>query len=271
EVARHCGVGALEDAGPEAEVASLERDLPRSLRLLPQRLALELEQLRRAALAHHLPVALDFLLDVLRRRRRAECKADEDPREGAAHAPAVSILFDSPLLSSHATSIWSPLAPPLSRNENTGLRDTAWLTSASITAFPFSFTLTFWMKCSGWPLCAVVMGWVIRTRTSVLPPARVALIFIGPAMSASAPADSYLALPGGAVLPAARRRDHPHVGRLGHLHVHLHIGQRAFLEVELRGKRKGILLEHDRDRGGAGDIAHDLDRHHGAVLRDLRR
>src|SRR4029077_648088 len=117
EVARQRGLGALEGAVSEAEVAFLERGLLRALRLLPQRLALELEQLRRAALAHHLPVALDFLLDVLRRRRRAEYKGKQDARKSPVHATAVSILFESPLLSSHATSTLSPLAPPLSRNE----------------------------------------------------------------------------------------------------------------------------------------------------------
>src|SRR5262245_10421899 len=162
--------------------------------------------------------------------------------------------LDSPLLSSQLTSILSPLAPPFRRNENTGLRDTAWLTSASTTGLPLSLTVMFWMKCSGCPLCAVVMGCVISTRTSVLPPASVARIFMGPAISASAASDSHLDFASRGVVPAPGRGHDAHVGSFGHLHVHLDVGQRAVLEVELGRQREGILFQHDRKRGRARDV-----------------
>src|SRR3954468_12775564 len=159
----------------------------------------------------------------------------------------------SPLLSSQLTSILSPFAPPLRRKVNTGLRDTAWLICASTTVLPFCFTVTFWKKCSGWLLGGVVIGWVISTRTSVKPLPSVARIFIGPAaMSASAPADGYFDFLGGGVAPAAGRGHRAHVGGLVHLDVELHVGQRAVFEIELRGKREGVLLDHHCDRRGSG-------------------
>src|SRR5688572_28012188 len=187
------------------------------------------------------------------------------------------MLFDSPLLSTQLTSILSPLAPPFRRKVNTGLRDTAWLISASSTGLPFCFTTTFRMWCRPSFICAVVIGWVISTRTSVwtaavFPPASVARIFIGPAaISASAPADGDLDLARGAVVLAARNGEHAHVRGLAHLHVELDEGQRALLEVEPAGEREGVLLDQHRDRRGSGDIRGDLDRHHRAVLGDLRR
>src|SRR6185503_10351711 len=263
EVARQAGIGTLQHARAHAQIAFLERNIGRTLRLLPQLLAAELEQLDRAALGDHLLVLLDFLLCVLCGGRQGDDQQNAGKAQHQATTP--SILLVSPLLSSQPTSILSPLAPPLMRNENTGLRDTAWLISLSITVLPFCFTLMFWMKCSAWPLCAVVMGWVISTRISVVPPApavvpptSVARIFMGPAISASAASDSDFDLAAGAVVPAAGRGDHPDVGGLGHLHVQLHEGQRALLEVELRRQRKGILLQHHRERAGAGNAARDL-------------
>src|SRR5688572_18759742 len=187
------------------------------------------------------------------------------------------MLFDSPLLSTQLTSILSPLAPPFRRKVNTGLRDTAWLISASSTGLPFCFTTTFRMWCRPSFICAGVIGWVISTRTSVwtaavFPPASVARIFIGPAaISASAPADGDLDLARGAVVLAAGLGHHAHVRGLAHLHVQLDEGQGAFGEAEATGEREGVLLDQHGERRGARDVALDLDRHHRAVLGDLRR
>src|SRR4051812_16282752 len=121
----------------------------------------------------------------------------------------------SPLLSSQLTSILSPLAPPLRRKVNTGLRDTAWLVCASTTVLPFCFTVTFWMKCGGCLLGAVVMGGVTSPRTWGTPWPSVARFFIGPAaMSPPAPADGYFDFLGGGVPPAAGRGHRAHVGGL---------------------------------------------------------
>src|SRR5207237_10052555 len=138
-------------------------------------LALELEELRRAALGDHLAVALDFLGGVLRPRRAGRSTAHGERRRrcNGSHATAASVLLVSPWLSSQLTSILSPFAPPLRRNENTGLRDTPWLVWASSTVLPFTLTTTFWMKCIGTSLpsasfrCPVSIGWLISTRTSV--------------------------------------------------------------------------------------------------------
>src|SRR5207237_5048406 len=131
-----------------------------------------------------LAVALDLACAVLCLRRRRARRQSGEGRE--PHATAASVLFDSPWLSSQLTSILSPLAPPFRRNENTGLRDTAWLIWASTTVLPLTLTRRFWMKCIGtslpseslrWP---VSIGWFISTRTSVKPCPSVARIFIGP-------------------------------------------------------------------------------------------
>src|SRR6185436_7024813 len=102
-------VGAFQHAGAKPEVAHFERDMLRSLLFLPQRLALELEQLDRARIRDHALVLLDFFLGVLRRRAGAgarECRRRDPPRE--AHASEVSVLFRSPLLSSQLISSLSP-------------------------------------------------------------------------------------------------------------------------------------------------------------------
>src|SRR5437763_5929806 len=65
EVAGQGGVRALQDAGAAAEVALLERNVLRPLRFLPERLAVELEELRGAALRDHLAIALDLFGRVL--------------------------------------------------------------------------------------------------------------------------------------------------------------------------------------------------------------
>src|SRR6185503_5536344 len=198
----------------------------------------------------------DFLLRVLRREGKGR-QQDRQDREAPHHASAVSVLLVSPRLSSQLTSILSPLAPPRRRKENTGLRDTAWLVWPSITVRPFTFTVRFWMKCIGttlpsgslrWP---VSIGWVISTRTSVKPPASVARIFIGPAMSASAPADSHLDLLRRHVMLAAGLGDDAHVGGFAHLHVHLHERQRALGKIELGDEREGVLVDQHQDRGRA--------------------
>src|SRR5262249_6055615 len=128
EVARQVRVRALHHPGAEAEVAFLERDVARPLRLPPQLLALQLEQLHRAAFGDHALVALDLLLRVLRSRRREGERCRGEKSEAPHHATAVSVLLLSPWLSTQLTSILSPLAPPRRRKVNTGLRDTAWLT-----------------------------------------------------------------------------------------------------------------------------------------------
>src|SRR5688572_9371425 len=213
EIARKPCVRAFEHAGAQTQVAGFERRLLRSLRLLPQLLAAELEELDRAAVGDHLLVLLDLLFGVLTSGVLPEtrCRQNRDGEDKCVpQATTPSMRLDSPLLSSQLTSILSPLAPPLRRNENTGLRDTAWLVSLSMTVLPFCFTVMFWMKCSGWPLWAVVMGCVISTRTSVYPLASVARIFMGPAISASAASDGHLDLPRGEMVLAARGGDHAH-------------------------------------------------------------
>src|SRR3954468_24060874 len=172
EVARQVGIGAFQHARALTQVAALERHVLRPLRLLPECLALDLEELRRAALGDHLPVALDLACSVLRRHRRGARQRQQGER-CQSHATAASVLFDSPWLSSQLTSILSPLAPPFSRKENTGLRDTAWLICASTTVLPFTLTVRFWMKCIGTSLpsgslrCPVSIGWFMSTRMSV--------------------------------------------------------------------------------------------------------
>src|SRR5438034_5559660 len=189
EVARQPRIRALQHARAAPEVAFLERGVLRALRFFPERLALELEELGRAAFGDHLAVALDFLGAVLRlgHARRSTAHGERRAECNASHATAASVLLLSPWLSSQLTSILSPFAPPLRRNENTGLRDTAWLIWASTTGLPFTLTVRFWMKCSGTSLpseslrCPVSIGWVISTRTSVKPWPSVARIFMGPA------------------------------------------------------------------------------------------
>src|SRR5207253_11455375 len=106
EVARQARVGAFQDPRALAEVAFLERGVLRSLRFLPERLALELEELGWAALADHLPVALDLLGPVLRLRYAGHGERQREKQN--PHATAASVLFDSPWLSSQLTSILSP-------------------------------------------------------------------------------------------------------------------------------------------------------------------
>src|SRR3954451_428723 len=98
----------------------------------------------------------------------------------------------------------------------------------------------------------------MSTRTSVLPPASVARIFMGPAISAPAAPDRHLDLAGGAVVPAAGGGDHAHIGGLGQFHVELHVRQRALLEFEPGGERKWILLQNHGERCSAGDVARDF-------------
>src|SRR3954469_12777734 len=98
----------------------------------------------------------------------------------------------------------------------------------------------------------------MSTRTSVLPPASVARIFMGPAISASAAADRHLDLARGAVVPAAGGGDHADIGGFGHFDVELHVRQRALLEFEPGGERKWILLQNHGERCRAGNVACDL-------------
>src|SRR5205809_936162 len=110
EIARQARIRALEHARAAAKVAFLERHVLRSLRLFPERLAFELEELGGTALGDHLAVALDLLRRVL---GESGARQRERGNEGKrSHATAVSVLFDSPWLSSQLTSILSPLAPP---------------------------------------------------------------------------------------------------------------------------------------------------------------
>src|SRR3990172_3839152 len=198
------------------------------------------------------------------------------PRPPPQAIPA-SVWFLSPLLSSQLISTLSPAFAPLTRNENTGLREIAWLIWPSITVLPFSFTVTSWMKCTGITLqvrsfrSPVSIGWPISTRTSATSPLSVALIFIGSAISASASADGdFDFLHRGEVL-APGLRQHAHVGRFAHLHVDFHERHRAFHEIELRCERERVLFDQHRNRLRVRQVAADFDRHHRAVLRDLRR
>src|SRR3954462_3555611 len=171
EVTRQVGVGAFQHARAFTEITVLQGHVLRPLGLFPERLALQLEELGGAALGDHLPIALDLAGAVLCLRQRRARRRGGEGRE--PHATAASVLFDSPWLSSQLTSILSPLAPPFSRKENTGLRDTAWLICASTTVRPLTLTVRFWMKCIGTSLpsgslrCPVSIGWFMSTRMSV--------------------------------------------------------------------------------------------------------
>src|SRR5258706_1997124 len=180
---------------------------------------------------------------------------------------AVTDWLRSPRLSSQAISSLSPAFTPFRRNANTGLRDTAWLIWPSSIALPFTLTLTSWMKCTGtrlpfaslrWP---VSMGCTISTRTSAMPSFSVARILIGSAMSASAAPDGHLDFLRRGIVTAAGLRHDPHEGRFPDLHVDLDVGQGTFAEIEFRGEREGILLDHYRDRPGVRQITGDFDRH----------
>src|SRR5258706_9963755 len=154
---------------------------------------------------------------------------------------AVTDWLRSPRLSSQAISSLSPALTPLRRNENTGLRATAWLIWPSISVLPFTRTDISWMKCPGtrlpplslrWP---VSIGCTISTRTSTRSPFRVARIFIGSAISTSAAPDGDLHFPRPRVVAAARLRDHTHEGGFPPLHIYLHGGNPAAAEIELCG------------------------------------
>src|SRR5437016_2673678 len=88
-----------------------------SHRTHPGRPALELEELRRAALGDHLAVALDLLGAVLclGGAGRSTAHGKRRPQCDESHAIAASVLLVSPWLSSQLTSILSPFAPPFRR------------------------------------------------------------------------------------------------------------------------------------------------------------
>src|SRR6185503_8325104 len=120
EVARQAGIGTLQHARAHAQIAFLERNIGRTLRLLPQLLAAELEQLDRAALGDHLLVLLDFLLFVLCGGRQGDDQQNAGKAQHQATTP--SILLVSPLLSSQPTRsrAKSPDAAPCLRSADRG-------------------------------------------------------------------------------------------------------------------------------------------------------
>src|SRR5829696_1933830 len=104
----------------------------------------------------------------------------------------------SPLLSVHVIATLSPGLPPAKRNDRNGFLATAGPHSAERTVLPLCVAVTLWMNHAGmvaplaslrWP---VSISWLMSTFTSTLSPTMLARIFIGSAMSASAPAQGDL-------------------------------------------------------------------------------
>src|SRR4051812_37182090 len=184
----------------------------------------------------------------------------------------------SPLLSVHVTTTLSPGLPPAKRNDRNGFFATAGPHSAASTVLPLCVAVTFWMNHAGmsapfaslrWP---VSISWLISTFTSTLSPTMLARIFIGSAISASAPAQGDLDFLGRVIeLAVARLHQRDDVGRLPHLHARVDPRLRALRDLEVRREDVGILLDQDRHRFRVGDLARDGERNDRAILGDVRR